>query len=49
VKARRGVLYLANLAGTEPGKVRPVLVIQTDLLNDTRIIHRLGFCPVRRG
>jgi mRNA interferase MazF len=37
VRARRGVLYLANLdprAGTEPGKVRPVLVVQTDLLND---------------
>jgi len=36
VKARRGVLYLADLnprLGTEPGKVRPVLVIQTDLLN----------------
>jgi len=38
VRARRGVLYLADLnprRGTEPGKVRPVLVIQTDLLNDT--------------
>jgi len=37
VKARRGVLYLADLnprVGTEPGKVRPVLVVQTDLLND---------------
>jgi mRNA interferase MazF len=37
VKARRGVLYLADLdprAGTEPGKVRPILVIQTDLLNE---------------
>jgi len=36
VKARRGVLYLAHLdprLGTEPGKVRPVVVIQTDLLN----------------
>jgi len=36
VRARRGVLYLADLsprAGTEPGKVRPVLVIQTDLLS----------------
>ncbi len=36
MKARRGVLYLADLsprAGTEPGKVRPVLVVQTDLLN----------------
>jgi len=37
VKARRGVVYLADLnprLGTEPGKVRPVVVIQTDLLND---------------
>jgi mRNA interferase MazF len=37
VRARRGVLYLADLEprrGTEPGKTRPVLVIQTDLLND---------------
>jgi mRNA interferase MazF len=37
VRARRGVLYLADLeprAGTEPGNVRPVLVVQTDLLNE---------------
>jgi mRNA interferase MazF len=36
VKIQRGLLYLADLnprLGTEPGKVRPVLVIQTDLLN----------------
>lgn len=36
MKARRGVLYLADLdprQGTEPGKLRPVVVIQTDLLN----------------
>jgi len=39
VKIRRGVLYLADLSphrGTEPGKVRPVLVIQTDLLNEAQ-------------
>lgn len=33
-----GTLYLADLSprfGTEPGKVRPVVVIQSDLLNDT--------------
>lgn len=33
---RHGVLYLADLRparGTEAGKLRPVLVIQTDLLN----------------
>ena len=38
VRIRRGSLYLADLnprRGSEPGKVRPVLVIQTDLLNET--------------
>ncbi len=38
MKVRRGWLYLAELhprRGSEPGKVRPVLVIQTDLLNET--------------
>lgn len=37
MKIRRGVLYLADLEpalGNEAGKLRPVLVIQTDLLND---------------
>ena len=37
MRARRGILYLADLnprAGTESGKVRPVLVIQSDLLNE---------------
>jgi mRNA interferase MazF len=36
MRIRRGTLYLADLnprSGTEPGKTRPVLVIQTDLLN----------------
>src|SRR5206468_867894 len=35
---QRGFLYLADLnlrAGTEPGKVRPVLVLQSNLLNPT--------------
>lgn len=39
MKVRRGWLYLADLSprrGTEPGKIRPVLVVQTDLLNDER-------------
>jgi mRNA interferase MazF len=39
VRIRRGWLYLADLnprRGSEPGKIRPVLVIQTDLLNETR-------------
>lgn len=37
VRVRRGALYLADLSprrGSEPGKVRPVLAIQTDLLNE---------------
>jgi len=36
-KIERSWFYLADLnprRGTEPGKTRPVLVIQTDLLND---------------
>jgi mRNA interferase MazF len=35
----RGWIYLADLnpkRGTEPGKTRPVLVIQTDLLNNVQ-------------
>jgi mRNA interferase MazF len=37
VRIRRGSLYLADLnprRGSEPGKTRPVLVIQTDFLNE---------------
>ena len=37
MRVRRGSLYLADLSprrGSEPGEVRPVLVIQTDLLNE---------------
>ena len=37
MKVRRGTLCLADLTprrGSEAGKVRPVLVIQTDLLNE---------------
>lgn len=37
MRVRRGRLYLADLnprSGTEPGKNRPVLVIQIDLLNE---------------
>ena len=36
MKIRRGTLYITDLSphrGTEPGKTRPVLVVQTDLLN----------------
>lgn len=35
---RRGELWAADLnprRGSEPGKVRPVVVVQSDLLNDT--------------
>ena len=38
MKVRRATLYLADLnpaQGTETGKMRPVLVIQSDLLNET--------------
>lgn len=37
MKIKRGYLYLADLNprfGTEPGKLRPVVVIQNDLLNE---------------
>ena len=37
MKVRRGTLCLADLnprLGAEPGKVRPVLIVQTDLLNE---------------
>lgn len=37
MRIRRGWLLLADLnprRGTEPGKTRPVLVVQTDLLNE---------------
>ena len=37
VRIEHGALYTADLSprrGTEPGKVRPVLVLQTDLLNE---------------
>ncbi len=37
MKIRRGYLYLADLNpnfGSEAGKTRPVLVVQSDLLND---------------
>ncbi len=37
MRVRHGYLYLADLSprkGTEAGKVRPVIVIQTDFLNE---------------
>ncbi len=38
MRVSHGTIYLADLSprfGTEPGKIRPVVVIQSDLLNDT--------------
>ena len=40
-------IWLADLnptIGTEPGKTRPVVIVQTDLLNDTHL--STGVCPI---
>jgi mRNA interferase MazF len=40
-------IWLANLnpsVGTEPGKKRPVVIVQTDLLNETHLSTLI--CPV---
>ncbi len=40
-------LWLANLnpaKGTEPGKIRPVVIVQTDLLNDSHSSTLV--CPI---
>ena len=40
-------IWLADLnptVGTEPGKTRPIVIIQTDLLNDTHLSTII--CPV---
>lgn len=40
-------IWLANLnpgKGTEPGKIRPVVIIQTDLLNDSHLSTII--CPI---
>ena len=47
MKIRKFHLYLADLnprMGTEPGKTRPVVVVQTDLLNETHPSTLI--CPV---
>ncbi len=47
MRIRKFHIYLADLnprVGTEPGKVRPVVVIQTDLLSDTH--PSTIVCPV---
>lgn len=47
MEIRKGHVYIADLnprIGTEPGKVRPVVVVQTDLLNG---IHpSTVICPI---
>lgn len=38
MRPKRGGLYVADLnprQGTEPGKLRPVVILQNDLLNET--------------
>lgn len=47
MKIKQYEIWLADLnpqRGTEPGKTRPVVVIQTDLLNDTHLSTLV--CPV---
>ena len=47
MKIEKFGVYLADLAvrhGTEPGKVRPVVVMQTDLINNTH--PSTIVCPV---
>lgn len=47
MEIKKGQVYIADLnprMGTEPGKVRPVVVIQTDLLNG---VHpSTVICPI---
>ena len=48
MKIRRFNVYLADLSprfGTEPGKTRPVVVIQTNLLNDEQHPSTI-VCPI---
>jgi mRNA interferase MazF len=47
MKIRKFHIYLADLnprIGTEPGKTRPVVVLQTDLLNDVHCSTII--CPI---
>jgi mRNA interferase MazF len=47
MKIKQYDIWLANLnpsKGTEPGKTRPVVIIQTDLLNDTHLSTLI--CPI---
>jgi mRNA interferase MazF len=47
MKIKQFEIWLANLnptKGTEPGKIRPVVIVQTDLLNDTH--ESTIICPL---
>ena len=47
MKIKQYDIWLANLnpsKGTEPGKTRPVVIIQTDLLNETHLSTII--CPI---
>ena len=47
MKIKQYDIWLANLnpsKGTEPGKIRPVVIVQTDLLNDFHLSTII--CPV---
>lgn len=47
MKYKQYDIWLADLnptAGTEPGKTRPVVIVQTDLLNETHLSTIV--CPV---
>ena len=47
MKYKQFDIWLADLnptIGTEPGKTRPVVIIQTDLLNDTHLSTII--CPI---
>ncbi len=47
MKIKQFDIWLADLnpaMGTEPGKTRPVVIIQTDLLNDTHLSTLV--CPI---
>lgn len=47
MKIKQYDIWLANLnpsKGTEPGKIRPVVIIQTDLLNEIHLSTLI--CPI---
>jgi len=47
MKIKQFDIWLADLnptKGTEPGKIRPVVIVQTDLINDTHLSTII--CPI---